>query len=38
MVYIFQDGKEAAPIMCCSRCENEWDVDGEPIEKEVTGL
>ena len=37
-VYIFQAGKEDAPIMCCSFCDNEWDVDGDPIEKEVNGL
>lgn len=35
MVWIFLAGKEEVPIMCCSGCDNEWDVDGEPIEKEM---
>ena len=37
-VWIFRPGKEEEPIICCSACPNEWDSDGDPIEKEVTGL
>jgi hypothetical protein len=37
-VWVFTPGKDEEPVICCPECHNEWDSDGDPIEKDVNGL